>query len=180
MRPTNPQDALCQELIAEAIQYARRADVAVKPKARFTITVDIRGTDAFDPKRGKDMPRQCCRAAFLRGEHFCLFDGHESSATLREPNDTIQTSFPDGYWTRQDRMKFESIGQLRGVEAIASGQSIRVLAFLQKKWGRGRWRKMKGFARVRILRTGHLRDAEIHWYEAHGIGKRDFKIKKLL
>jgi len=77
-------------------------------------------------------------------------------------------------------MKFEIIGQLRGVETIASGRRIRVLASLQKKWGHGRWRKMKGFAEVRILRTGHLRDAEIHWYEAHGIGRRDFKIKKLL
>jgi hypothetical protein len=77
-------------------------------------------------------------------------------------------------------MKFEIIGQLRRVETIATGREIRVLASLRKKWGPGRWRKMKGVANVRILRTGHIREAEIHWYEAHGVGKRDFKIKKLL
>jgi len=76
-------------------------------------------------------------------------------------------------------MKFEIVGELRSVETIASGRGIRILAQLRKKWGAGRWRKMKGVAFVRILRTGHIREAEIHWYEAHGIGKRDFKIKKL-
>src|SRR6185369_1267724 len=77
-------------------------------------------------------------------------------------------------------MKFEIIGDVRSIETIATGSGIRVLATLRKKWGPGRWRKMKGIARVRILRTGHIRDAEIHWYEAHGVGKRDFKIKNLL
>ena len=77
-------------------------------------------------------------------------------------------------------MKFEIIGELRSIETIAAGSGIRVLATLRKKWGPGRWRKMMGIARVRILRTGHIRDAEIHWYEAHGVGRRDFKIKKLL
>ena len=78
------------------------------------------------------------------------------------------------------RMKFEIIGDVRSVETIATGSGIRILPLLRKKWGAGRWRKMKGIAQVRILRTGNLREAEIHWYEAHGIGKRDFKIKKLL
>jgi hypothetical protein len=78
------------------------------------------------------------------------------------------------------RMKFEIIGELRSVETIAAGRQIRVLAALRKKWGPGRWRKMKAIARVRILRSGHIREAEIHWYEAHGVGRRDFKIKKLL
>jgi hypothetical protein len=77
-------------------------------------------------------------------------------------------------------MKFEIVSQLRSIEAIASGRAIRALGQLRKKWGAGRWRKMKGIAFVRILRTGHIREAEIHWYEAHGIGKRHFKIKKLL
>jgi hypothetical protein len=77
-------------------------------------------------------------------------------------------------------MKFELIGELRSVETIATGRQIRVLASLRKKWGAGRWRKMKAIARVRILRTGHIREAEVHWYEAHGVGRRDFKIKKLL
>jgi hypothetical protein len=77
-------------------------------------------------------------------------------------------------------MKFKLVGEIREIETIASGRQIRVLALLRKKWGPGRWRKMKGIARVRILRTGNIREAEIHWYEAHGIGRRDFKIKKLL
>ena len=92
----------------------------------------------------------------------------------------------DAEWGRREQpdslksMKFEILGELRNVEAIATGRQIRVLATLRKEWGPGRWRKMKGVARVRIIRTGHIREAEIHWYEAHGVGKRDFKIKKLL
>ena len=77
------------------------------------------------------------------------------------------------------RIQFEIVGELRAVETIASGRQIRVLAMLRKKWGQGKWRKMKGIALVR-LRSGRIREAEIHWYEAHGIGRRDFKIKKLL
>ena len=71
-------------------------------------------------------------------------------------------------------MKFEIISEFRSVETIASGREIRVLPLLRKRWGAGRWRKMKGIARARILRTGNIREAEIHWYEAHGVGKRDF------
>jgi len=77
-------------------------------------------------------------------------------------------------------MKFEIVGEIRRIEIIASGRQIRILALLRKKWGAGRWRKMKGIALVRILRTGRTREAEIHWYEAHGIGRKDFKIKKLI
>jgi len=76
-------------------------------------------------------------------------------------------------------MKFEIVGEIHMVVTIASGRRIRVLASLQKKWGRGRWRKLKGIALVR-LRTGRIREAEIHWYEAHGIGRRDFKVKRFL
>jgi len=76
-------------------------------------------------------------------------------------------------------MKFEIIGEFRALETIATGRQIRALAALRKKWGPGKWRKMKGIALVR-LRSGRVREAEIHWYEAHGIGRRDFKIKKLL
>ena len=65
------------------------------------------------------------------------------------------------------------------VELIASGTSIRALQQLRKVHGRGRWRKLKGIATVR-LRNGALRKVELHWYEAHGIGKRDIKIKSYL
>ncbi len=76
-------------------------------------------------------------------------------------------------------MHFEIIGELTGVETIATGSGIRELARLRKLHGRGRWRKRKGLAEVR-LRGGEIARAEIHWYEATGIGKREFKIKRLL
>ena len=76
-------------------------------------------------------------------------------------------------------MHFEIIGELTGVETIATGSGIRELARLRKLHGRGRWRKRKGLAEVR-LRGGEIARAEIHWYEATGIGKREFKIKQLV
>jgi hypothetical protein len=74
---------------------------------------------------------------------------------------------------------FEIIGGIRDVEAMASGRGIRDLAELQKRFGRGNWRKVKGFATVR-LEDGTIAEAEVHWYEAHGIGKRWMKIKRYL
>lgn len=76
-------------------------------------------------------------------------------------------------------MDFEVVGQIRDVEAIAVGRAIRVLRYLRRAYGRGRWRKMKGAATVR-LPNGALRRVELHWYEAHGIGKRDLRIKRYL
>ena len=76
-------------------------------------------------------------------------------------------------------MQFEIIGDLTSVETIATGSGIRELARLRKLHGRGRWRKRKGFAEVR-LRGGVIVRAGIHRYEATGIGKREFKIKRLL
>ena len=73
-------------------------------------------------------------------------------------------------------MKFEIVSQIEQIETIAVGNSIRVLSLLNKKYGRGRWRKKKGVATVK-LKDGSFRFAEVHWYEAHGIGKRDLKIK---
>jgi hypothetical protein len=73
----------------------------------------------------------------------------------------------------------EVISEIANVEIIAIGNSIRELDRLQKKHGRGRWRKLKGLATVRLPDDG-IYIAEIHWYEAHGIGKRDIKIKKIL
>jgi hypothetical protein len=72
---------------------------------------------------------------------------------------------------------FELAGDLHDVETIAVGQSIRELPRLRRLYGKGRWRKMKGIARIR-LRDGRLRLAELHWYEAHGIGKKEFKRKR--
>ena len=73
-------------------------------------------------------------------------------------------------------MRFEIISPLTNIEIIASGSGIRDLARLRRKYGKGRWRKMKGIAKVKLL-DGTIHTAELHWYEAHGVGKRDFKIK---
>jgi len=76
-------------------------------------------------------------------------------------------------------VKFDVVGTIAQVETIAAGMSVKVRSFLLKTYGRGRWRKLKGVATVR-LPNGTLRRVELHWYEAHGIGKRDFKIKEYL
>jgi len=74
---------------------------------------------------------------------------------------------------------FEVVGRIRDVETIAVGGKIRDIMRLRKQFGPGRWRKMKGVADVR-LSDGTMRIAEVHWYEAHGIGKRKLKLKRFL
>nr|BAL55769.1 hypothetical conserved protein [uncultured Acetothermia bacterium]BAL57082.1 hypothetical conserved protein [uncultured Acetothermia bacterium]BAL58791.1 hypothetical conserved protein [Candidatus Acetothermum autotrophicum] len=74
---------------------------------------------------------------------------------------------------------FEIIGEIDKIETIAVGRSIRDLERLREQYGPGRWRKLKGVALVR-LRDGRIRKAEIHWYEAHGIGRKKLKIKRFL
>jgi hypothetical protein len=76
-------------------------------------------------------------------------------------------------------VKFEIVSDISAVETIASGTSVRDRRRLVRLYGRGRWRKMKGRARVR-LSDGTICVAEIHWYEAHGIGKKEFKFKRPL
>ena len=76
-------------------------------------------------------------------------------------------------------MKFEIVGRIANVEVIASGPGLRIRRFLRRAYGSGRWRKLKGIATVR-LPNGALRRVEIHWYEAHGIGRRDVRIKQYL
>lgn len=76
-------------------------------------------------------------------------------------------------------MYFEIVGAIAHVETFAVGSSIREIGRLRKLYGRGRWRKRKGIARVR-LPDGVTRLAEVHWYEAHGIGRKEFKIKRYL
>ena len=71
-------------------------------------------------------------------------------------------------------MDFELLGEIEDVETIAVGTSIRELSRLRRLYGKGRW---SGVARIR-LRNGRLRLAELHWYEAHGIGKKEFKRKR--
>jgi hypothetical protein len=76
-------------------------------------------------------------------------------------------------------MNFKIIGEVTVVETIAKGSSIRDIKRLRKFYGKGRWRKMKGTARVRLA-SGRIRLAELHWYEAHGIGRKEIKRKRYL
>ena len=76
-------------------------------------------------------------------------------------------------------MYFEILGQISNVETIAAGRGIRTLTEIRERYGPGRWRKLKGVATVRLA-SGRIRRAEVHWYEAHGVGKKGFKIKRLL
>ncbi|HSK71851.1 MAG TPA: hypothetical protein VK892_09170 [Pyrinomonadaceae bacterium] len=71
---------------------------------------------------------------------------------------------------------FKVVGEITNVEIIAVNKSIRDLARLNRTHGKGRWRKLKGIANVE-LPSGRIRLAEVHWYEAHGIGKKEMKIK---
>ena len=73
----------------------------------------------------------------------------------------------------------EIVGPITHIETIAAGPAVRQIARLRRQYGRGRWRKLKGIATVRIT-SGALRRAEIHWYEAHGIGRVRHKIKRFL
>ncbi len=76
-------------------------------------------------------------------------------------------------------MHFRILGDIASVETIATGSGIREIARLRKRYGRGRWRKRKGMAEIELL-GGEIAWAELHWYEATGIGRREFKIKRLL
>ena len=76
-------------------------------------------------------------------------------------------------------MNIEIIGAIKDVEIIATQHSIRDIARLRKLYGTGRWRKLKGTAMVR-LPDGVMAQAEVHWYEAHGVGKKEIKVKRIL
>ena len=85
----------------------------------------------------------------------------------------------------ETHLHFTSVSEIRNrwrhrtFETIAAGPGVKLQSFLRRTHGLGRWRKLKGVATVR-LRNGNLRRVELHWYEAHGIGRRDFKIKNYL
>lgn len=76
-------------------------------------------------------------------------------------------------------MAVEIISEIREIETIAAGTGVRIRAHLDRIYGQGRWRKMKGTATVQLA-DGTVCLAEIHWFEAHGIGRKDFKIKKVI
>ena len=74
---------------------------------------------------------------------------------------------------------FDIVGEIRHEETIAAGHAIRELRRLVRRYGRSHWRKRKGDALIRLL-DGTLQRAEIHWYEAAGVGRVEFKIKRFL
>jgi hypothetical protein len=76
-------------------------------------------------------------------------------------------------------MRFDILGEISEIETFAAGSGIREIARLRRTYGRGRWRKRKGIARIRLT-DGSIHLAELHWYEAAGIGRKEFKIKNLL
>jgi hypothetical protein len=75
---------------------------------------------------------------------------------------------------------FEVLGGIDQIQIIARGPSVRERDRLSTQFGGGRWRKLKGIAMVRLVMTGEVLRAELHWYEAHGIGRRKIKIKRVI
>jgi hypothetical protein len=76
-------------------------------------------------------------------------------------------------------VKFKVISEIRSIETIASGHGVHILPRLIRLYGRGNWRKLKGVAVVEF-EDGTISEAELHWFEAHGIGKRRMKVKRLI
>lgn len=76
-------------------------------------------------------------------------------------------------------MEFEILDDIQDIETIAAGYSVHIHRYLERTYGKGRWRKMKGLTTVQLA-DGSICKAEIHWFEAHGIGRKDFKIKKII
>ena len=76
-------------------------------------------------------------------------------------------------------MRFTVVGPIVDQATIAVGARIREVARLRRIYGHGRWRKRKGIARIRLY-DGTTRTAEVHWYEAHGIGRKEVKIKRFI
>jgi hypothetical protein len=76
-------------------------------------------------------------------------------------------------------LEFEILGEIRDIETIATGRGVYIRRYLDRTHGKGRWRKRKGRAIVRLA-DGTVGEAEIHWFEAHGVGRKDFKIKRIL
>ena len=76
-------------------------------------------------------------------------------------------------------MNFDILEEITEIETIAEGSGIREISRLRKLYGHGNWKKMKGFSHIR-LSSGRIRFAELHWYEAHGIGKKEIKRKRYL
>ena len=76
-------------------------------------------------------------------------------------------------------MGFEILGEIRNITTIATGRGVYIKQYLERTYGKGHWRKMKGISTVEFA-DGKIHEAEIHWFEAHGIGRKDFKVKGVI
>ncbi|MCD6533558.1 MAG: hypothetical protein J7L25_05740 [Deltaproteobacteria bacterium] len=76
-------------------------------------------------------------------------------------------------------MNIDVVSEIENIEVIAVGGKIRDIMRIRKQYGDGRWRKLKGCAMI-VLPEGGIARAELHWYEAHGIGRKKMKIKRLM
>ena len=76
-------------------------------------------------------------------------------------------------------MELEILGEIEDVETIATGRGVHIRRYLDRTYGAGRWRKMKGVATVRF-EDGTVCRAEVHWFEAHSVGRKDFKVKRII
>jgi len=76
-------------------------------------------------------------------------------------------------------LEFKILGEIRDIETIATGRGVYIRRYLEHTYGKGRWRKMKGVATIQLA-DGTIGEAEIHWFEAHGVGRKDFKIKRVI
>ena len=75
--------------------------------------------------------------------------------------------------------EFEILSEISDIEIVAVGRGVYIQRYLERTFGKGRWRKMKGIATVQLA-DGTICEAEVHWFEAHGIGRKDFKIKRVI
>ena len=76
-------------------------------------------------------------------------------------------------------MEFDIVGDIREIQTIAEGRGVYVRRYLARTYGKGHWRKMKGIGTVKLV-DATICEAEIHWFEAHGVGRKDFKIKRVI
>ena len=76
-------------------------------------------------------------------------------------------------------IQFEILGEISHIETIAEGRGVYIRRYLERTYGKGRWRKMKGIGTVKLT-DATICEAEIHWFEAHGIGRKDLKIKRVI
>jgi hypothetical protein len=138
-----------------------------------------RGSTADNAEQHRTSPLAAAAAGDAQppADWFFIIGRSERPRRLRSSQQG-DSSRPDR-WLQSLGVDFELVGSLTDTETIAAGRGIRDRTRLRRLYGKGYWRKMKGTARIK-LRNGKIRLAEIHWYEAHGIGKKELKRKRYL